>query len=159
GWSNTEGGKNPPALGSDPSGIPGLPTDPRISGGIPSQAITGYAAFGRQATNPQWQYPTVYNPKLNYSLLLGRQSLKAGYEFQRINTEVQDVNPLYGLDSYSGQFTRPAGVAANTIYNLADFMLGLRSQYALTTFFIAQMRQNLHFAYLQDDIRLSDRLT
>ena len=26
----------------------------------------------------------------------GRQSLKAGYEFQRINIEVQDVNPLYG---------------------------------------------------------------
>ena len=27
-------------------------------------------------------------------------------------TEVQDVNPLYGRDSYAGQFTRPAGAAA-----------------------------------------------
>ena len=65
---------------------------------------------------------------------MGRQSLKAGYEFQHINVEVQDVNPLYGLDSYTGQFTRPAGAAANNLYNLADFMLGLRSQYALSTF-------------------------
>ena len=38
-------------------------------------------------------------------------------------------------------------------------MLGLRSQYALSTFFIAEMRQNLHFTYLQDDIRVNDKLT
>ena len=59
---------------------------------------------------------------------MGRHSLKTGYEFQHIQTEVQDVNPLYGRDAYAGQFTRPAGVtAANNLYNLADFMLGLRS--------------------------------
>ena len=38
-------------------------------------------------------------------------------------------------------------------------MLGLRSQYALSTFFIAEMRQNLHFTYVQDDIRVNDKLT
>jgi hypothetical protein len=69
------------------------------------------------------------------------------------------VNPLYGLDTYNGQFTRPAGATANNLYNLADFMLGLRAQYALSTFFVAQMRQNLHFTYLQDDIRVNDKLT
>jgi Carboxypeptidase regulatory-like domain/TonB-dependent Receptor Plug Domain/TonB dependent receptor len=161
GWSNTQGGKNPPALGvSDTFGISGLPTDARIAGGLPSQAITGYSAFGRQATNPQWQFPTVWNPKVNYSWLAGRQSLKAGYEFQHINVEVQDVNPLYGLDSYTGQFTKPATtLAANNLYNLADFMLGLRSQYALSTFLVANMAQDLHFTYVQDDIRVNDKLT
>jgi Carboxypeptidase regulatory-like domain/TonB-dependent Receptor Plug Domain/TonB dependent receptor len=160
GWSNTQGGKNPPALGSSETfGISGLPSDARIAGGLPSQSITGYSAFGRQATNPQWQYPTVWNPKINYSWLMGRQSFKAGYEFQHINVEVQDVNPLYGLDSYTGQFSRPAGAAANNLYNLGDFMLGLRSQYALSTFFIAQMEQDLHFTYVQDDIRVNDALT
>ena len=160
GWSNTEGGKNPPALGaSDSFGISGLPTDARIAGGLPSQSITGYSAFGRQATNPQWQFPTLWNPKINYSWLMGRQSLKAGYEFQHINVEVQDVNPLYGLDSYTGQFSRPAGAAAGNLYNLADFMLGLRSQYALSTFLVANMQQNLLFTYLQDDIRVNDTLT
>ena len=69
------------------------------------------------------------------------------------------MNPLYGLDTYTGQFTRPAGAASNNLYNLADFMLGLRSQYALSTFFVAHMRQNLHFTYLQDDIRVNDKLT
>src|SRR5262249_451431 len=160
GWSNTQGGQNPPALGSsDTFNIPGLPSDPRIVGGLPSESITGFSAFGRQATNPQWQYPTVWNPKVNYSWLSGRQSLKAGYEFQHINLEVQDVNPLYGLDSYTGQFSRPAGAAANSLYNLADFMLGLRSQYAISTLFVAHMEQNLHFTYVQDDVRVNDQLT
>src|SRR6476620_3089653 len=38
GWSNTQGGKNPPALGSsDNFGIAGLPADVRIAGGLPSE--------------------------------------------------------------------------------------------------------------------------
>ena len=163
GLSTTDGGKNPPALGTtsafDEYGIIGLPDDPRISGGLPTQLITGYADLGRQATNPQWQYPSVLNPKVNYTRSLGRHSMKAGYEFQRINTEVQDVNPLYGRDTYSGQFTRPAGVAANNLYNLADFMLGLRSQYALSNVLVANLRQNMHFLYVQDDLRLNGRVT
>ena len=46
---------------------------------------------------------------MNYTCVTGRHSLKTGYEFQHIHTEVQDVNPLYGRDTYTGQFTRPAG--------------------------------------------------
>ncbi|MGE3274994.1 MAG: carboxypeptidase regulatory-like domain-containing protein [Vicinamibacterales bacterium] len=165
GWSNTEAGKNPAALvrGDAPAeqlyGITGLPSDPRVAAGLPTQLITGFNDLGRQATNPQWQYPTVYNPKVNYSWLVGRHSLKSGYEFQYIQTEVQDVNPLYGRDQYSGQFSRPAGASANNQYNLADFMFGLRSTYALSNILVANLRQNMHFLYLQDDFRVNDRLT
>src|SRR4029079_6291347 len=45
------------------------------------------------------------------------------------------------------------------IYNLADFMLGLRSQYALSNALVANLRKDMHFTYLQDDIRMNDRLT
>ena len=90
GYSWTQAGKNPPALGTDSAldqfGLPGLPTDDRISGGLPTQLITGYSDLGRQATNPQWQYPTVYNPKVNYTWTMGEHSFKTGYEFQRIDT-------------------------------------------------------------------------
>ena len=56
---------------------PACPTDPRVAGGLPTQLITGFSDLGRQATNPQWQYPTVYNPKINYTWLTGRHSLKS----------------------------------------------------------------------------------
>jgi hypothetical protein len=163
GYSWTQGGKNPPALGSDSAssqfGLSGLPSDGRIAGGLPTQLITGYADLGRQATNPQWQYPTVYNPKVNYTWTTGVHSFKSGYEFQKIDTEVQDVNPLYGRDTYNGQFSRPAGIASNNLYNLTDFMLGLRAQYALSSVLVAHLRRNMHFAYVQDDWRATSQLT
>jgi hypothetical protein len=164
GWSSTQGGKNPPALGStsalDAFGLSGLPTDARIAGGLPSQLISGYSNLGRQATNPQWQYPKVWNPKVNETLLFNRHSLKTGYEFQHINVEVQDVNPLYGRDAYTGQLTKPnPALPASNLYNLADFMLGLRSQYALSNPLIANVRRNMHFLYVQDDIRGNEKLT
>ena len=165
GWSKTVGGKNPVAVvqgqpgALDGYGITGLPTDARVAGGLPTQLITGLSDLGRQATNPQWQFPTVFNPKINYTWLQGRHSLKIGYEFQRVLTEVQDVNPLYGRDSYAGQFSRPAGAAAGNIYNLSDFMFGARSTYALSNILVAELQQNMHFMYLQDDWRVNDRLT
>ena len=163
GWSDTTAGKDPAALGEEGAlqayGIAGLPTDPRVAGGLPPQLITGYSDLGRQATNPQWQYPTVFNPKANYSWLLGRHSMKSGYEYQRVLTEVQDVNPLYGRDQYAGQFTRPTGAAASNLYNLSDFMFGLRSTYALSNILVAKLQQSMHFGYLQDDWRVNDRLT
>ena len=164
GWSETTAGKNPAALGQPSAlaeyGITGLPDDPRVAGGLPTQLINGFSDLGRQATNPQWQYPTVFNPKVNYSWLVGRHSLKSGYEFQRVLTEVQDVNPLYGRDQYAGNFSRPATVtAANNLYNLADFMFGLRSTYALSNILVANLQQNMHFGYVQDDWRVNDRLT
>jgi hypothetical protein len=163
GWSRTVAGKSPLALGTEGAlaayGIPGLPTDPRITGGLPTQLIVGFSDLGRQATNPQWQFPEVFNPKINYTWVRQRHSLKTGYEFQHINTEVQDVNPLYGRDSYAGQITRPAGAAASNLYNLADFMFGFRSQYALSNILIANLRQQMHFAYVQDDFRVSSNLT
>jgi hypothetical protein len=163
GYSWTQAGKNPPALGSDSAfdqfGLPGLPSDDRIAGGLPTQLITGYSDLGRQATNPQWQYPTVFNPKINYIWTTGAHSFKSGYEFQRIDTEVQDVNPLYGRDTYNGRFSQIPGSANDNQQFLADFMLGLRAQYALSSVLVANLRRNMHFAYVQDDWRATTSLT
>ena len=154
GVSRTQGGKAPAGLGLPNAaatyGIPGLPNDPRAVGGLPTELISGYSDLGRQATNPQWQYPDVYNPKINYSRLLGRHSLKLGYEYQFISTQVMDVNPLNGRDTYAGNFSGNA---------LGDFLFGLRSKYELSTFFTTELRQFMHFAYVQDDYRLTSKLT
>ena len=164
GYTRAQGGKKPFALGTTSAleayGITGLPTDARVSGGLPTQILTGFSDLGRQATNPQWQYPEVFTPKVNYMMMLGRHSLKAGFEFQHIRTEVQDVNPLYGRDEYTGRFTRPVGsTSTNNNYNLADFMFGLRSRYALSNILVANVRQNMYFGYVQDDFKLNDKLT
>ncbi|MBI4910120.1 MAG: TonB-dependent receptor [Acidobacteria bacterium] len=163
GISRTLAGKHPPYIGgpsmSEYYGITGLPEDRALTGGLTPQSITGYSAMGRQATNPQFQNPFVINPRITYTYNRGRQSVKVGAEYARLNTEVQDTNPLYGLDSYNSQFSRPAGRAASNQYNLADFMLGLRTQYELATLMVAQMRQRSYYSYVQYDVKLLPRLT
>jgi hypothetical protein len=164
GGSKTEGKKTPATLDGTTTmeeayGIPGLPTNSALIGGLTTQNVTGYASYGRDYTSPQWQDPLVLNPKANYSKILSRHTLKAGYEYQAIDTTINDFNPAYGQDTYGGQFSNPTPTKSNNIYNLADFLLGARSVYQLTNFTEAHQRQRMHFAYLQDDFKVSSKLT
>ncbi len=51
GGQESAGARDAPAR-STQFGLPGLPTDSRIAGGLPTQIITGFSDLGRQATNP-----------------------------------------------------------------------------------------------------------
>jgi hypothetical protein len=174
GFTHLLAGKSPPYL-SGPSmeelyGIPGLPTSPSLTGGLNSQAISGFSQLGRQTSNPQFQNPTSFDPKLNYSLVKGRHAMKMGYEFEAIRTEVLDINPLYGEDTYSGQFDKPTcaalGQAAgcsipsqSATYDLADFLFGLPSTIQLGNNLVTNLRQHVHALYFQDDWRVNSKLT
>ena len=174
GFTHVLGGKSPPFLGgpdiAKQYGILGLPSS--LAGGFPTQVISGFSnpTFGRQATNPQYQNPTSWNPKFNYATARGRHSLKAGYEFLMVRTEVLDINPLYGQDTYAGQYSKPTcaqiGQAAGctvpadaTSYNLADFYFGLPNAIAQGSNLTTNMRQHVHSFYVQDDWRVSPKLT
>ena len=162
--SQSEGKKTPATLDGGPSmfdlyGISGLPTTSILTGGLNTQNITGYQSYGRDYTSPQWQDPFVLNPKVNFSLVHGRHTLKLGWEYQAINTLLDDFNPAYGQDIYGGQFTNPTPTKSNTLYNISDFLLGARSTYQLTNFTVANLQQRMNFGYVQDDFRFSPRLT
>jgi hypothetical protein len=153
-YSKIDAGKKPLLIGTTSIrqlyGITGLPDDPSVAGGLNTQTISGFSQIGRQATNPQFQNPVNDDLRLSYAFSLGRQSFKVGYEYLRVNTAVQDTNPLYGLDTYSGAFSGS---------NLADFFFGFRSQYELATLTVAQMRQRFHFGFIQDDLKVNSKLT
>ena len=159
----SEGASNPTTLGQPGMdqlyGITGLPTDPSIAGGLTPQSISGYAGLGRDGSRPQYTNPFVLNSKVNYAWRLSRHALKGGYEFLSIQTPYGGTSNVYGADSYSGQFSRPSGVASNSVYNLADFLFGARSSYSLGTPTIDNYIQHMHFAYLQDDFSALPNLT
>lgn len=158
-------GKTPPYLGGASmqslyGGFAGLPTTSNLTGGLNTQTVSGFNGFGRQSTNPQFQNPTSFNPKLNYTWIKGRHSVKAGYEFVAVRTEVLDVNPLYGSDTYSGQFSKPAGgTGDSTSYDLADFYFGLPNAIGLGNNVVTNQRQHIHSLYAQDDFRITPKLT
>jgi hypothetical protein len=174
GFTHVLGGKTPPYLGgpdiAKQYGILGEPSS--LAGGFPTQIVTGFSnpTFGRQTTNPQFQNPTSWNPKFNYSMVRGRHSVKAGYEFLAVRTEVLDINPLYGSDTYSGQYSKPTCAQlgqqsgctiANdpTSYDLADFYFGLPSTIAQGSNLTTNLRQHVHSLYFQDDWRVTPKLT
>jgi len=167
GLDYTEGGKNPIGLGLPASqyNIPNLPTNPAFAGGLYSLNFSGgLSQLGRQSSNPQYQYPIVVDPKVNYTRILGRHSLKFGFEYQLIDTQVQDFHPKYGVDNYSGFFSSPTGPnslsgAQQQAYSVADFLLGARSHYEINNYAVAHLRQRMYFGYLQDDFHASDKLT
>ncbi len=154
GVSYTKGGDASVVIGQpgaeEAFGIPGLTTDPRIAGGMPSIFINGYSQIGRLATDPQWQYPFVFDPKINYSWTKGKHFLKFGYEYEQIRTQVEDEFPLYGLYIFYG------GFSGNYF---ADFLLGTPYQFELTNLTVSHIRQVMHNAYVQDDWKVNKRLT
>jgi Carboxypeptidase regulatory-like domain/TonB dependent receptor/TonB-dependent Receptor Plug Domain len=175
GWTHVLAGKQPALLGG-PSlqslfGIQGLPTTPNLTGGFNTQTISGFAtALGRQTSNPQFQNPTSWDPKINFSTNVGRHSIKTGWEYLNIHTEILDVNPLYGQDVYAGQFSKPtcaqlgqptgcAITADATSYNLADLIFGLPSQINQGSYTVVNLRQYVHALYAQDDYRVTPKLT
>ncbi len=175
GFTHVLAGKEPPYLGG-PSleslfGIQGLPTSPELTGGLNTQSISGFAtSIGRQTSNPQFQNPTSFDPKFNFSKQLHSHSLKMGYELIIVRTEVLDVNPLYGQDTYAGQFSKPTCAQLNevagctipsdsTTYNLADFIFGLPNQVNLGNPLVTNLRQQVHGLYVQDDWRVTPKLT
>lgn len=167
GMDYTQGGKTPIGLGTSASqyNIPNLPANPAFAGGLYSLSLSGgLSQLGRQSSNPQYQYPLVIDPKVNYSKILGRHSLKIGFEYQLIDTQVQDFHPKYGVDQYTGYFSDPGSTAGlkaiqQQAYSLADFMFGARSHYEINNYAVAHLRQRMYFAYLQDDFKATNKLT
>ena len=171
GLSRTKAGKFTLSIGQNDFTIPGLQTVPTaIEGGLPQITITGFQAFGRQTTNPQWQDPALLDPKVNFTWIVGKHSLKFGYEYEQTWMAVNDNNPLYGSFTYAGGFsncpasastsTVPCTGAANVTDNyVADVLLGNTNSYSLANYFVAHLIQHMHSVYAQDDWKIAPRLT
>jgi hypothetical protein len=158
GLSRTKAGKFSLSIGDNAITIPGLPSDPLVAGGLPSTGITGFSSFGRQSTNPQWQDPALIDPKVNFTWVKGKHSLKFGYEYEHIWMAVNDNNPLYGSFTYGGGFSDNGTPVVSDNY-WADFLFGTTNNYSLANLFVAHLRQTLQNVYAQDDWKASNKLT
>ena len=182
GFSRMKGGKTPPLAGG-PSmfaqfGITGLPTDPQYTGGITYEYFEsgGMTNLGRLWTSPQYQNPSIWNPKVNYTRLLTGHTLKAGLEYTNLHVAQQDLHPVMGGDVYGAQMSGYGyynglyysishslygghTAQTNKMFDYADFLLGYRAEIGLSNSPIAQIRDWGWSGYLQDDWKVNKRLT
>lgn len=165
GFTWTLGGKTPYLAGESSlnveAGITGLPTDKAVIRRLSYESVTNFTGWGAQTSNPQFQNPFVINPKVNYSILKGRHSIKAGWEFLSLNTEIDDFNPVYGSEAFAGAFSAYGGGTSDTGASqaayLTDFLVGARSTYQLNNYVIVNYHQLMNFFYIQDDFRISPK--
>jgi hypothetical protein len=145
----------PPNFGSPSAtellGIPNLANSPKINAGWPKFNITGMSAFGSTTSQPQYQIPNVYLGSGVLSLQRGRHSLRAGADFQYIQTAILDVSALRGTFNFTNN------VWTNNPWG--DFLLGLPSSYTQTSYNVAYNRVQLYNLFVQDDFRVLPNLT
>jgi hypothetical protein len=157
----TASGKQPAYLGTPNllAGIPNVPQDPSYTGGLNTQTVSGFTAFGEQATSPQFTNPTQANPKVNYTWIKGRHSLKVGYEYGWLGQAISDFHPKFGSDVYSGAFSSAGSSTTSQAANLTDFLFGARSNYSLNAVNEVNYLRYWHMGYVQDDWKMFHNLT
>jgi hypothetical protein len=144
---------NPPNFGVDGAAAIGLknaPNDPAIVGGVPKVNIQGFDAVGRHTSTPQFQTPRSWNPRATISWNRGLHFVKFGGEFLHVETKINDLNATIGRMNFENRFTNRA---------VGDLLLGLPSQLALTSFTVMDQGQNMQFYFIQDDYKITPKLT
>jgi hypothetical protein len=109
-WTQNYGAKTPYGQGDSSllteNGITdGIPTDPFLKRDLNAQSINGFTQLGAQPASPQFQNPTIYDPKANFTYVHGRQSMKFGYEYEMVGVQINDYNPSYGQDNYASAYS------------------------------------------------------
>ncbi|MCA1602142.1 MAG: TonB-dependent receptor [Acidobacteria bacterium] len=153
GWGRGNYFTNPPNVGVDGAaevGLKNVPNDPAIVGGVPKVNIQGFDAVGRHTSTPQFQTPRSINPRATFSWNRGTHFFKFGGEFLHVETKINDLNATIGRMNFENRFTNRA---------VGDLLLGLPSQLALTSFTVMDQGQNMYFSFIQDDYKVTPKLT
>jgi hypothetical protein len=144
----------PPNFGvnvAEQVGLKNVPNDPEIVGGLPKISMQGFSAFGRHTSTPQFQTPRTWDFKGSLSHLSGRHFMKYGGELLFVETGIRDINALIGSMVFNNNLF--------TSSSIGDLLLGLPTQLTLTSNSVFNQSQRLQFLYVQDDFKVSQRLT
>jgi len=130
---------------------------------FPTLNVTGYALLGGQGVANS-AIARVQTPirdlqiQDSISKFVGKHSFKAGIEYRRgLNNESNDISSSGNLVFNRLITDRPG--SANTGDAFASFLVGAANSAAFNTTDVIPSRASYWAAYLQDDFRVTDRLT
>ena len=135
---------------------------PGVGGSFPDFSWSGYTAMNGSAFDqrPKTQDLKVWEVTDNVTWVTGRHILKMGGKFRRWVPLFTDSKQYAGQWSFDGSITQNPASPAGTGDAIADFLLGYPRQ--VTRAFPADTfggQANYWHGYVQDDIKVSSRLT
>jgi hypothetical protein len=100
------------------------------------------------------------NFSTSVSKYMGRHSLRAGFDYRRIKAAGNDANDASGQYAFNGIFTKSAPTSSGTGgADLADMLLGYPSSGNIYTSSKLTDIANYYGLYIQDDFRVTKKLT
>jgi hypothetical protein len=152
-WSDNQFERSNPAVGGSANfnqkyGIPG--GNDSLPGGFAGFNFTGYTHLGLGAYNPGGWGSQTRQAMTDFNWSHGAQNIKFGVNVLRIQDNVSQVGNEEGAWTFNGQFSGDA---------MADFLLGWSSQWLGSNAEMVHLRGWLPAAYVQDDWKLSPKLT
>src|ERR1700722_5292054 len=100
------------------------------------------------------------NFSTSISKYMGRHSIKAGFDYRRIKAAGNDANDASGQYAFNGIFTKSSPTSSGTGgADLADMLLGYPSSGNIYTSSKLTDIANYYGLYIQDDFRVTSKLT
>jgi outer membrane receptor protein involved in Fe transport len=131
--------------------VPGVPNNSAVAGGIVGINISGNLRLGSPDFMPKYQHTDQVQYLNTTTWLSGNHALKVGADVMApMNNQYVDVPSTRGTLTFNGQFTGNA---------VADFLLGYAQAAALSNVHVVNQRRHAYAFFVQDDWRVSPRLT
>ncbi len=140
-------------------GVEGLTNSP-ANYGLPYFQLADYSLVTDDPTLPQVQRDNLWNASDSVSWMHGAHTVKTGFDWIHFQLNYQQNEMARGSYTYTGAFTSADGVPGSTGDAMADFLLGFPQDTSRDVGDTqAYMRQNSFAGFVQDDWRVSSRLT
>lgn len=123
---------------------------------FPSISTTGYQGTGFTGVNNRDYY--TYGGNGTITRLIGSHSFKLGADYRILGVKAENFGQSSGSFTFNGQFTA-VNPTSNVRNSIADLLLGFPSSGSFTRNSPVNNFVKYYGAYLQDDWRVSDKLT
>lgn len=148
--------------GFDGAGFPSGYVSQLQSKTFPTVTLSGVsqaASLGAANSGPTIQ--TSRNFVIGLSKTIGKHNVKTGYVFRSLTSFSSPESSGNGAFTFNGQYTSKTGAAVPNGPNaIADLLLGLPSTASVQINAVGlNMNQHYHAVFIQDDVRINQKLT